>query len=124
MKKASKVQKRVQRSSLRPKHGLHSTGKLSKKELALLDRNWNAGSAAFGSVRNLQKVTGLAKEKVERFLHSKDAYTKFFVPQRMSYARLPVKAFDFDHIWCMDVAYMDKIALPNNQTMKIFVGEC
>ncbi len=120
MMKTSKVQKRVQRNRLRPKHGLDSTTKLSKKELALLDRNWNAGSASFGSVRNLQKATGLTKEKVEKFLPSKDAYTKFFVPQRKSYARLPIKAFDLDHIWLYQTMEK-KILLVNVDVLSRFV---
>ena len=40
-------------------------------------------------------------------------FSQFFIPQRRSYPRLTTLAFDINDIWCMDVAYVDKIAMPN-----------
>ena len=61
-----------------------------------------------------KKATKLSLKKVDDFLQGKNSYTKFFIPQRRSYPQLTTLAFDINDIWCMDVAYVDKIAMPND----------
>ena len=62
----------------------------------------------------MQNATKLTAKKVDDFLQGKNSYTKFFIPQRRSYPRLTTLAFDINDIWCMEVAYVDKIAMPND----------
>ena len=83
-----------------------------KYELQKLQRLYRQGSAAYGSVRNLAKASRLPASKVRQFLHSKDSYTKFTLAARKfkrmrSFARLR------NEIWCMDLAYVDKLAKEN-----------
>ena len=80
----------------------------------MLEKAWKSGLSAYGSRQNLQKATKLSVKKVDAFLQGKNSYTKFFIPQRRSYPRLTTLAFDINDIWCMDVAYVDKIAMPND----------
>ena len=80
----------------------------------MLEKAWKSGFSAYGSRQNLQKATKLSVKKVDAFLQGKNSYTKFFIPQRRSYPRLTTLAFDINDIWCMDVAYVDKIAMPND----------
>lgn len=87
---------------------------MERNKLKKLEKNWTNGFAAYGSKKNLKLATNLSDDDINKFLHSKNSYTKFYVPKRSRFDRLPVKAFDINEIWCMDVAYMDKIALPND----------
>ena len=89
----------------------------------LLEKAWKSGFSAYGSRQNLQKATKLSVKKVDAFLQGKNSYTKFFIPQRRSYPRLTTLAFDINDIWCMDVAYVDKIAMPNDG-VKFFTSLC
>ena len=52
-------------------------GSLSKSEKAKLQRLYREGKAAYGSVQNFQKASGLSKKKVTDFLYRKYSYTKF-----------------------------------------------
>ena len=79
-----------------------------------MEKAWKSGFSAYGSRRNLQKATKLSLNQIDSFLQGKNSYTKFFIPQRNSYPRLTTLAFDINDIWCIDVAYMDKIARPND----------
>ena len=55
-------------------------GSLSKIENIRLKRLFSRGRAAYGSIQNLSKASGLSKKKVEQFLQTKTSYTQF-VPQ-------------------------------------------
>ena len=60
-----------------PKRKTEELGSLSKSEKVGLNRLYSRGRAAYGSVRNLSKASGLSKKKVEQFLQTKTSYTKF-----------------------------------------------
>ena len=60
-----------------PKAKTEGVGSLSKSEKAKLQRLYKEGKAAFGSVRNLQKASGLSRGKVISFLQTKNSYTKY-----------------------------------------------
>ena len=88
-------------------------GFLSTSERRLLRGLYTRGSAAFGSVANLVKASGLGKRKVLEFLHGLKSYTKFH-PAVRKFPRLQARAKHVDEIWCMDLAYMDKLAKWND----------
>lgn len=90
------------------------TGFLSTYEQRKLQRLYSGtGPSAFGSIKALCKASGLSKEKVSYFLHGKPAYTKFRQATR-KFKRLKTYAKYIDEIWCMDLAYVDKLASYNN----------
>ena len=60
-----------------PKLKIEEAGSLSKYECQKLQRLYTQGAAAYGSVRNLARASGLPVSKVRQFLHSKYSYTKF-----------------------------------------------
>ena len=65
--------------------------------------------AAFGSVKILVKASGLPLSNVLAYLQSSSTYTKFRATKR-KFARLPVVSLGINHIWSLDVAYMEKLA--------------
>ena len=71
------------------------------------------GAAAYASVGNLAKASRLPVSKVRQFLHSKDFYTKFNLAAR-KFKRIKAFARFRNEIWCMDLAYVDKLAKENN----------
>ena len=50
-----------------PKQKIQELGSLSKSEKVRLNRLYSRGRAAYGSIQNLSKASGLSKKKVERF---------------------------------------------------------
>ena len=86
---------------------------LSKSERQKLQRLYTQGGAAYGSVRNLVKASNLSVSKVRQFLHSKPSYTKFTLATR-KFKRMKAFARFKNEIWCMDLAYVDKLAKDNN----------
>ena len=60
-----------------PKAKNEEAGSLSSSEKVKLQRLYREGKAAYGSVQNLQKASGLSKKKVTDFLYRKNSYTKF-----------------------------------------------
>ena len=95
-----------------PKPKREETGSLSKSEHQKLQRLYKQGGAAYGSVRNLVKASNLSVSKVRQFLHSKPSYTKFTLATR-KFRRLKAFARFKNDIWCMDLAYVDKLAKDN-----------
>ena len=71
------------------------------------------GGAAYGSVRNLVKASNLSVSKVRQFLHSKPSYTKFTLAT-CKFKRMKAFARFINEIWCMGLAYVDKLAKDNN----------
>ena len=59
---------------------------------------------------------------VRQFLHSKPFYTKFTLATRKL---KPLKAFAKfkNEIWCMDLAYVDKLAKDNNGVKYLLVRQ-
>ena len=88
-------------------------GSLSKSEKAKPQRLYKEWKAAFGSVRNLQKASGLSRGKVISFLHAKNSYTKYRQATR-HFRRLPAFGKRINEIWCLDLAFMYKLSECNN----------
>ena len=96
-----------------PKIKIEEAGSLSKYERQKLQRLYTQGAAAYGSVHNLVKASRLPVSKVRQFLHSKASYTNITLAAR-KFKRMRVFARFRDEIWCMDLAYFDKLAKENN----------
>ncbi|MEM6402224.1 MAG: transposase family protein [Cyanobacteria bacterium P01_D01_bin.116] len=79
-----------------------------------LEDAWTKGPSAYGSVANLSKATGYDIKTVKDFLHSKDSYTKYYLHKYKTFPRLKSYARDINEIWCIDVAYVDKLASYND----------
>ena len=86
---------------------------LSKDERQKLQRLFTQGAAAYGSVRNLAKASRLPVSKFRQFLHSKDFCTKFTLAAR-KFKRMRAFARFRNESWCMDLAYVDKLAKESN----------
>ena len=96
-----------------PKAKTEGAGFLSKSEKAKLQRLHRDGKAAYGSIKKLQRASGLSKKKVAYFLHSKDSYTKYRHATQ-HFKRLPAFAKRINEIWFLDLAFMDKSSDTNN----------
>ena len=95
-----------------PKLKKEEAGSLSKYERQKLQRLYTQGAAAYGSVRNLAKASRLPVSRVRQFLYSKASYTKFTLATR-KFKRMRAFARFKNEIWCMDFAYVDKMAKKN-----------
>ena len=84
------------------------TGSFSKYERQKLPLLYTHGPAAYGSVRNLAKASKLPFSMVRHFLLSKHSYTKFTLATR-KFRRIRAFARYKNEIWCMDLAYVDKL---------------
>ena len=96
-----------------PKLKIEEAGFISKYERQKLQRPYTHGAAAYGSVRILAKPSRLPVSKVRQFLHSKASFTKFTLAAR-KFKRMRAFARFKNEIWCMDFAYVDKLAKENN----------
>ena len=103
-----------------PKLKKEEAGSFSKYERQKLQRLYTQGAAAYGSVRNLTKASRLPVSKVRQFLHSKDSYTKLTLAAR-KFKRMRAFARFRSEIWCMDLAYVDKLAKENNGVKYLLV---
>ena len=104
-----------------PKQKTEELGSFSKSEKVSLNRLYSRCRAAYGSVQNLSKASGLSKKKVEQFLQTKTSYTKFGPPIR-HFQRLQAFAKFINEIWCMDLAFVDKLASQNNGVKYLLVA--
>ena len=104
-----------------PKQKTEELGSLSKFEKVSLNRLYSRGRAAYSSVRNLSKASGLSKKKVEQFLQTKTSYTKFGPPIRR-FRRLQAFSKYINEIWCMDLAFVDKLASQNKGVKCLLVA--
>ena len=95
-------------------------GFLSKSERQTLQRLYTQGFAAYGSVRNLAKAAKLFPLKVRELLQSKISYTRFTQATR-KFKRMRAFARFKNEIWCMDLAYVDKLAKDNNGVKYLLV---
>ena len=93
-----------------------------KDERQKLQRLYTQGAAAYRSNINLAKASTLQASKVGRFLHSKDSYTKFTLAAR-KFKRMRAFARFRNEIWCMDLAYVDKLAKKNNGVKHLLVRQ-
>ena len=101
---------------------IEEAGSLSKSGRQKLQRLYTQGGAAYGSVRNLAKASRLPVSKVRQFLHSKDSYTKFILAAQ-NFKRMRAFARFRNEIWCMDLAYVDKLAKNNNGVKYLVVRQ-
>ena len=76
---------------------------------------------AFGSISNLRKASGLPRKKFLAYLETSKTYTKF-KPAQKKIQRLPVMSLGKDHIWSLDVAYLEKIAKFNDGVKYLPLG--
>ena len=105
-----------------PKLKIEEAASLSKYERQKLQRLYTQGAAVYGSVRNLEKASRLPVSKVRQFLHSKDFYTKFTSAAR-KFKRMRDFARFRTELWCMDLAYVDKLAKENNGVKYLLVRQ-
>ena len=105
-----------------PKLKKEETRSLSKYERQKLKRLYTQGAAAYGSVHNLAKASRLPVPKVRQFLYSKDSYTKITLAAQ-KFKRMRVFARFRNAIWCMDLAYVDKLAKENNGVKCLLVRQ-
>ena len=96
-----------------PKLKREEAGSLSKSEYQKLQKLYTQGGAAYGSGRNLVKASNRSVSKVRQFLLSNPSYTKFSLDTR-KFKRMKAFARSKDKIWCMNLAYVDKLAKDNN----------
>ena len=70
----------------------------------------------------MAKASRLPVSKFRQFLHSKDSYTKFTlaVPK---FRRMRAFSRFRSEIWCMDLAYVDKLAIENNGVKYLLVRQ-
>ena len=105
-----------------PKLKREEVGPLSKSERQRLQRLYTQGGAAYGSVRNLVEASNLSVSKVRPFLHSKPSYTKFTLATR-KFKRMKAFARFQNEIWCMDLAFVDKLAKNNSGAKYLLVRQ-
>ena len=105
-----------------PKLKKEEAWSLSKYERQKLQRLYTQGAAAYGSVRNLAKASRLPVSKVRQFLYSKASYTKFTLAAR-KFKRMRAFSRFKNEIWCMDLAYVDKLAKENNGVKYLLVRQ-
>ena len=107
-----------------PKLKREEAGSLSKYERQKLQKLYTQGGAGYGSVRNLVEASNLSvsKVKVRQCLHSKPSYTKFTLATR-KFKRMKAFARFENVIWCMNLAYVDKLAKDNNGVKYLLVRQ-
>ena len=105
-----------------PKLKRAEAGSLSKSERQQPQRLLTQGGGAYGSVRNLVKARNLSVSKVRRFLHSKPSFTKSTRATR-KFKRMQAFARFKNEIWCLDMAYVDKLAKDNKGVKYLLVRQ-
>ena len=105
-----------------PKLKREEAGSLSKSERQKLQRLYTQCGAAYGPVRNLLKASSLPVSNVRQFLPSKPSKRKLLL--------LHVNLSAWKHLldsknetWCMDSAYVDKLAKNNNGVKYLLVRQ-
>ena len=105
-----------------PKLEKEAAGSLSLSERQKLQRLYTQGGCAYGSVRNLVEASSLSVSKVRQFLHSKPSYTKFTLATR-KFKRMKAFAIFKNKNWCIDLAYVDKLAKDDNGVKYLLVRQ-
>ena len=105
-----------------PKLKIEEVGSFSKYERQKLQRLYTHGAAVYGSLCNLANSSRLPVSKVRQFLHSKTSCTKFTLAAR-KFKRMRAFARFRNEIWCMDLAYVDKLAKENNGVKYLLVRQ-
>ena len=105
-----------------PKLKIEEAGSLSKDERQKLKKLYTQGAAAYGSLFNLAKASRLPVSKVRQFLYSEASNTKVTLATR-KFNRVRAFARFKNEIWCMDLAYVDKLAKENNGVQYLLVRQ-
>ena len=105
-----------------PKLKREEAGSLSISERQKLQSLYTEGGAAYGSVRNLVKASNLSVSKVRQFLPSKPSYTIYTLATR-KFKRMKAFARFKNEIWCIDLAYVDKLAKDSNGVKYLLVRQ-
>ena len=105
-----------------PKLKREEAGSLWKSERQKLQKLYTQGGAAHGCVRNLVKTSNLSVSKVRQFLHSKPSNTKFTLAKR-KLKRMKAFARLKNEFWCMDLAFVDRLAKENNGVKYLLVRQ-
>ena len=95
---------------------------LPNSERQKLERLYLQGFAAYDSVRNSAKNAELSPSKVREFLRSKTSYTRFTQATR-KFKRMRAFARFKDENWCMDLAYVDKLAKEEKDVRYLLVRQ-
>ena len=95
-----------------PRQKTEELESLTKSEKIRLNRVYSSSRAAYGSIQNLSKASGLSKER-RKFLQTKISYTKFG-PIITRFRRLQAFSKYINEIWCLNLAFLDKLASQNN----------
>ena len=90
-----------------------SSATFSENKRQKLRRLYTQSVAVYASVRNSVKTSNLPAANVRQFLHSKPSYTKFTFATR-KFKRMETFARFKNEIWCMNIAYVDKLAKSSN----------
>ena len=104
-----------------PKQKIEELGSLTKSEKVRLSRLYSRSRAAYGSIQNLSKASGLSKKEVEKFLQTRTSYTKFDPPIKC-FQRLQAFSKYINEILCMDLACVDNFASQNNGVKYLLVA--
>ena len=97
------------------------TGSLSTNEKKLLELKYTKGPAAYGSVKNLQRITNLKPSKLKFFLEGKNAHTKH-KKYRIKFPTLKVISYDINEIWSLDLVHVDKLPTENKDVKYLLVA--
>ena len=103
-----------------PKKRREVAGFLSRSEKQKLQKLYSEGPAAYGSVKNLTKASKLPVSKVQYFLHSKSSYSRFNQATR-KFRKMRAFARFKNETWCMDLAFVDKLAKDDNGVKYLLV---
>ena len=96
-------------------------GSFSKSEKVRLNKLYSRGRAVYGSIQNLSTRSGLSKKKVETFLQTKTSLAKFGPPIRC-FQKLQAFSKNINEIWCIYLAFVDKLASQNNGVKYLLVA--
>ena len=97
-------------------------GSLSKYEHQKLQKVYTQGDAAYGSVRNLVKVSNQPVSKLRLFPHSKPSYAKFTLETR-KFKRMTSFARFENEFWRLEIAYVDNLTNDNNVVKYLLVRQ-
>ena len=77
-------------------------------------------AAAYGSVRKLAKASRLPVSKVRQFSTFKGFSYKIYLATK-KFKRMKAFVRFINEMWCMDLAYVDKLAKENNDVKYLIV---
>ena len=105
-----------------PQKKREGAGFFSRSEKQKLQKLYSEGSAAYGSVKKLTQASKLPVSKMRYFVHSRSSYTRFNQATRQ-FRRMRAFARFQNEIWCMDLAFVDKLAKDNNRVKYLLVRQ-